>query len=97
MGNDLLHGHEVEFVYVDNGETTVGNRRPCGKCHKPDRDDEHDACLGSLPGVVNACCGHGDPTQSYIVFTNGITVRGFIEVKRETLIIEDLQEERAGE
>lgn len=21
----------------------------------------HDPCISNLPGVVNACCGHGDP------------------------------------
>lgn len=26
-----------------------------------------DACLGLIPGVSHACCGHGDPTQAYVV------------------------------
>lgn len=76
-----LRGHKIEpvdgqWVYSDNGEPTVGNRRPCGHCKKPDRKDGHDACLGHLPGVMNACCGHGTD-GSYIQFNNGSTVRGF--------------------
>jgi hypothetical protein len=36
-----------------------------------------DPCLGVLPGVLYACCGHGDkPFKSgYIAFENGVTVR----------------------
>lgn len=40
--------------------------------------DSADACLGLLPGVANACCGHGTRAESYIQFTNGVTVRGFM-------------------
>lgn len=32
-----------------------------------------DPCLGKLPGVQFACCGHGDPEEDpYIMFTNGV-------------------------
>ena len=27
---------------------------------------EPDACIGRLPGVRGACCGHGDPDEAYI-------------------------------
>lgn len=26
-----------------------------------------DACLGVLPGVSHACCGHGDRARAYVV------------------------------
>jgi hypothetical protein len=29
--------------------------------------DGPDACLGLLPAVRNACCGHGDPNEAYVV------------------------------
>lgn len=32
-----------------------------------------DPCLGVLPGVLAACCGHGKK-QGYIYFENGVTV-----------------------
>jgi hypothetical protein len=39
----------------------------------------HDPCIANLPGVKNACCGHGiEP--GYIQFENGITIRGDFEV-----------------
>ena len=40
--------------------------RPCGYCTLPNRADGHDACLGELPGVRNACCGHGRPGEAYV-------------------------------
>ena len=30
--------------------------------------DPPDPCIGFLPGVYNACCGHGDPDYAYITF-----------------------------
>lgn len=80
--NSFLRGHEIYclnnvWFYSDNDEPTVGNPRACGHCKKPDREDDHDACLGLLDGVMNACCGHGQSKESYIQFKNGLTVRGF--------------------
>lgn len=36
-----------------------------------------DPCLGKLPGVKAACCGHGGKGNcgGYIYFTNGVTIR----------------------
>lgn len=80
----LLRGHEIEeidgqFYYVDNGEPTVTTwkDRPCGHCGKHNSPQGHDACLGTLPGVMNACCGHGDANQAYIQFENGVHLHSF--------------------
>lgn len=77
-----LRGHPIvwdgeEWRYVDTGEPTVGNRRHCGHCGFKDTPDGHDWCLHTLPGVRNACCGHGDRDQAYIQFETGMIVRGF--------------------
>lgn len=32
--------------------------RICGHCERPCGDGP-DPCLGHLPGVISACCGHG--------------------------------------
>jgi len=79
-----LRGHPIvnvdgEYYYEDTGEpTTTGWKgRPCGHCGKHETAEGHDACLGTLPGVSNACCGHGVRSESFISFENGITVRGF--------------------
>lgn len=53
--------------------------RPCTRCGKYPTPEGHDSCLGDLPGVEFACCGHG-VEKAYISFKNGITIRGNFEV-----------------
>lgn len=36
-----------------------------------------DSCLGMLPGVVDACCGHGDISKAYVHFQDGTVLLGF--------------------
>lgn len=70
------------------------DRRPCGHCgwivggdpaSEKDSSRFHDACIRELPGVIFACCGHGDltwmdegywHTSCYLVFDDGITLYG---------------------
>lgn len=66
-----------EWFYLDGTAVKEDAMRTCGYCKLPNREDEHDACLGKLPGVVNACCGHGDTHSSYIQFENNKIIRGF--------------------
>ncbi len=68
------------WEYEDTGERVdEESSRVCRKCLEPNLPGEdHDPCLGLLPGVLNACCGHGERKNSYIQFENGVTVRGFI-------------------
>lgn len=40
---------------------------PCVICHKKSTPEGHDPCLGTLEGVMNACCGHGT-SQIYIQY-----------------------------
>lgn len=73
-------GHATRFVagvwvYADTGEIVTDNRR-CGNCHMENREDGHDACLGKLAGVMNACCGHGETERAYIQFWNQYCIRG---------------------
>lgn len=39
-------------------------------------DGVPDPCLGTLPGVTWACCGHGYAEQSYVVTEAGATLHG---------------------
>ncbi len=82
-----LRGHQIEFVngewiYSDTKELTVTTHgtRPCGYCGKGYTKEGHDACLGTLPNVMNACCGHGNIHEAYIQFWDGNIIRG-IEAK----------------
>jgi len=79
-------GHTIEYMpeenhwmYANNGKPVPDNpHRTCKKCGiRAETADDPDPCLGLLPGVRNACCGHGDPSHSYIQFENGAVVRGF--------------------
>lgn len=40
----------------------------CKSCDRHPTKEGHDACLGELPGVANACCGHGDVEKAYVQF-----------------------------
>ena len=69
------------WVYEDSGaEIPVngGEIRPCVKCRILSPLNEADPCLGVLPGVDTACCGHGVRSEAYVRFTNGIVLRKFI-------------------
>ena len=87
MERSYFRGHPIiyvegRWVYADDGSplpATGGEIRPCKKCGAlfPLGKGEVDPCLGVLPGVDNACCGHGISEQAYIRFTNGVVIKGF--------------------
>lgn len=66
-----LRGHKViwdanrGWIYADD-RTPAKMDRPCKLCGRWPTPEGHDACLGHLPGVSNACCGHGVPEVAYI-------------------------------
>jgi len=49
----------------------------CPECKMARGEDGHDPCLGQLPGVMFACCGHGGKggCLGYICFENGTVLR----------------------
>jgi hypothetical protein len=51
---------------------------PCRLCGQLPTPEGHDACLGTLPGVRAACCGHGK-TEGYVMFDSGLMIRGTFE------------------
>jgi hypothetical protein len=54
----------------------------CRKCKLARTPEGHDPCLGELPGVLFACCGHGNGA-GYIYFQNGVQVRfGFCSIEQ---------------
>ena len=63
-----------EWVYAETqGKVTAGEPQPCPYCGKKPGLSGEDGCLGRLPGVKAACCGHGK--EGYILFENGIQIR----------------------
>ena len=85
-GTPLLthRGHAIEidadgqtWIYSDTLTAVAKDPdRACGRCNAPNRDDGHDACLGVLPGVANACCGHGCQADAYVQFADGLRLGG---------------------
>lgn len=89
---EKLRGHKIErlngkFVYSDTKEPTKKGyfKRPCGNCGKDRTKEGHDGCLGTLPGVMNACCGHGEIDECYIQFLDGSAIYG-----KEAKIVQDI-------
>ena len=78
-----FRGHEIEesgegLVYKDTKESVPKTwmDRPCGYCGKENTPEGHDGCLGTLPGVMNACCGHGEQEDAYVQFLDGKSIHG---------------------
>jgi hypothetical protein len=47
----------------------------CDNCGLPPTRKRHDPCLADLPGVINACCGHGH-TFAYATLANDFCLMG---------------------
>lgn len=82
-GLSKFRGHDIcrrggEWVFEATGKTVADHweAMPCGHCQKHNTPEGHDACVGTLPNVSNACCGHGETTEAYIQFVNGDRVHG---------------------
>ena len=77
-----FRGYEIEEIngkwcFCDSGAlVSTYESRPCGYCNKHNTKEGHDACLGVLEGVMNACCGHGNVDESYVQFLDGSIVNG---------------------
>lgn len=76
-------GHNIELVnnewiYSDTKESVKNFHlvRTCGNCNEPYTNEGHDACLGTLKGIMNACCGHGNIAEAYVQFLGGFCIEG---------------------
>lgn len=84
-GHPTIYLGDEKWIYEDTGEPAgFRNVRPCKKCGKVFEGSnigESDPCLQDLPGVDNACCGHGVPEDAYVRFISGVVIRGFTEIE----------------
>jgi len=79
-GHEIIVDNEL-WLYKDNNKPVkLDPNRKCNKCKKENTLEDHDPCLAGLPGVINACCGHGTD-EGYIQFKNGITIRGKFKIE----------------
>jgi len=82
MSGSKYRGHNIEYknnkwIFSDTKQLVSDNpNRACGHCGKSQTENGHDACIPDLPGVMNACCGHGIVSEAYIQFENGECIRG---------------------
>jgi hypothetical protein len=82
MVHSTYRGHKV--IFVDNVWVYFNDRisveddpyRKCGHCKEDESIEGHDACLGTLKGIANACCGHGIINDAYVQFLDGSSLRG---------------------
>jgi hypothetical protein len=89
---EMLRGHEIhmgpdeEFVFSDTGASVpdTWESRPCGYCGRSNTPEGYDGCVGHLPGVRNACCGHGQLKAAYIQYVGGRIIRG---IRARTVIL----------
>lgn len=79
-------GHKTElvdgvWVFNDNKKPVQDDpNRLCGYCEIEAIPEGHDGCLGTLPGVMNACCGHGEPAEAYVQFSSLHIVSGLAAI-----------------
>ena len=64
------------WVYEDTLEP-MAEPRPCAACGIKFPYGKPDICLGMLPGVDSACCGHGRTEDAFIIFESGVVIKGF--------------------
>ena len=83
MTKSKFRGHDIHSIrgvwfFCDTGRKVAETWKdhPCGHCGEKATSEDHDACLGTLPGVMNACCGHGEEKEAYVQFHNGEILRG---------------------
>jgi hypothetical protein len=80
-GNPIEYINDI-WVYSDTRQPVPENKnRECGNCGKEQTLEGHDGCLGTLDGVMNACCGHGVANEAYIIFDNSKELRGYDAIK----------------
>lgn len=74
------------------------NPDACQHCPLPARSDDIDPCLGRLPGVMNACCGHGTTSDAHVQFSPKLRIAGRLAraYQRALIWVRDLLAPRYG-
>lgn len=70
-GHKICYDDEEKiWKYEDNGADIEKEARRCSKCEKLPTKEGYDSCIGYIPGLKSACCGHG-VEEPYGVTTDG--------------------------
>ena len=87
-GNEIYFNNDDKTWYYSDTNLSVPSthlEHKCGSCGRNYTEEGHDGCLGTLIGLMNACCGHGDIEEAYVQFWDGECVRG-----EDAKIIQDI-------
>ena len=75
FGHKIHQDEDGEWIWSEDN-TPCSIKKSCPKCKLFPMENGNDPCLGDLPGVVGACCGHGlEAQQGYLLFENGIRIK----------------------
>jgi hypothetical protein len=75
-GRNYAFCEECEiFIDKESCEEINRSEMKCAECNLLPTKDGHDPCIADLPGVIFACCGHGNLGQAYVAFADGRTIR----------------------
>ena len=77
-GKEIYWNKDTEEWLYSDGSSLSFKTYPCPRCGEMPTKEGHDFCLANLPGVLNACCGHGKE-RGYIHFEDGRTIRFHLE------------------
>jgi len=76
-GRDIETTKDNTWIFSDTKQDVSEDAYcKCGHCGLEATVEDHDGCLGTLVGVVNACCGHGVESEAYVQFADGSCIRG---------------------
>lgn len=56
---NIIYYINNKWYYEDGINIEDDPNRPCIRCGKPPTKEGYGACLGFVPGLKSACCGHG--------------------------------------
>jgi hypothetical protein len=70
-----------QWLYTDTQEPET-QIRPCLHCGLSPTKEGYDACIGYLPNVMHACCGH-NVRRPYAMFNDKTTIyfKDLVEMK----------------
>jgi len=88
-GNKIVFKNN-QWIYEDIKDSMFNNVKPCKQCNKKPAIEGYDNCLGKLPLVTNACCGHGLNKNAYVQFGK-IFIRG-----KQAIIIQKILKNKGG-
>lgn len=76
-GHDIEAYNNEKWLFSDSRKLVSENINiNCGNCGEESTVEGHDGCLGTIPNIMNACCGHGVESECYVQFLNGRCISG---------------------